>query len=100
MIICVDLETTGLDKYNDRIIEVAMIKFDEKTYKVIDTFNSLVNPQILIPELISNITNIFDDDVAGAPIFEELKQEIKDFILDSPILGHNIYFDIDFFVNN
>jgi DNA polymerase III epsilon subunit-like protein len=44
MIICFDLETTGLDKYNDRIIEVAMIKFDEKTYKVIDTFNSLVNP--------------------------------------------------------
>ena len=30
MIICFDLETTGLDKYNDRIIEIAMIKFDEK----------------------------------------------------------------------
>jgi DNA polymerase III alpha subunit (gram-positive type) len=63
MIICFDLETTGLDKYNDRIIEIAMIKFDEKTYKVIDTFNSLVNPQTPIPELISNITNIYDNDV-------------------------------------
>jgi DNA polymerase-3 subunit alpha (Gram-positive type) len=63
MIICFDLETTGLDKYNDRIIEVAMIKFDEKTYKVIETFNSLVNPQIPIPDIISNITNIYDNDV-------------------------------------
>jgi DNA polymerase III epsilon subunit-like protein len=44
MIICLDLETTGLDKYNDSIIEVAMIKFDEKTFKVVDTFSSLVNP--------------------------------------------------------
>jgi DNA polymerase-3 subunit alpha (Gram-positive type) len=61
--ICFDLETTGLDKYNDRIIEVAMIKFDEKTYKVIETFNSLVNPQIPIPDIISNITNIYDNDV-------------------------------------
>ncbi|MFC1797714.1 PolC-type DNA polymerase III [Patescibacteria group bacterium] len=63
MIICLDLETTGLDKYNDKIIEVAMIKFDEKTFEVIDTFSSLINPEIAIPELISNITNIYDADL-------------------------------------
>ncbi|MFK7780255.1 MAG: helicase C-terminal domain-containing protein [Candidatus Gracilibacteria bacterium] len=100
MIICLDLETTGLDKYNDRIIEIAMVKFDEKTYKVIDTFNSLVNPQASIPDIISNITNIYNDDVAGAPIIDELKNEIIDFIGDTPILGHNVYFDIDFFINS
>lgn len=100
MIICFDLETTGLDKYNDRIIEVAMIKFDEKTYKVIETFNSLVNPQIPIPDIISNITNIYDNDVIWAPIFDDLKKEIIDFVWDSTLLWHNILFDIDFFVNN
>ncbi len=100
MIICFDLETTGLDKYNDRIIEVAMIKFDEKTYEVIDTFNSLVNPWIEIPDLISNITNIHDDDVANAPSFEDLKAEITEFVWDLPLLGHNVYFDIDFFLNH
>jgi DNA polymerase III alpha subunit (gram-positive type) len=63
MIICFDLETTGLDKYNDKIIEVAMVKFDEKTFEIIDTFTSLVNPEVSIPELISNITNIYDSDV-------------------------------------
>ncbi|MDP3381373.1 MAG: exonuclease domain-containing protein [bacterium] len=44
MIICLDLETTGLDKYNDRIIEIALVKFDERTFEVIDTFSSLVSP--------------------------------------------------------
>ena len=33
MIVCFDLETTGLDRYNDKIIEIAMVKFDEKTFE-------------------------------------------------------------------
>ena len=100
MIICVDLETTGLDKYNDKIIEVAMIKFDEKTFKIIDTFNSLVDPEIPIPELISNITNINDADVRWAPFFDDLKHEILSFIWDTPLLWHNVSFDVDFFLNS
>jgi len=63
MIVCFDLETTGLDKYNDKIIEVAMIKFDENTFEVIDSYSSFVDPERDIPEIISNITNIFDQDV-------------------------------------
>ncbi|MBT3727036.1 3'-5' exonuclease [bacterium] len=63
MIICFDLETTGLDRRNDKIIEVALIKFDEKNFKIIDTFTSLVNPLIPIPEVITGITNIKNEDV-------------------------------------
>ncbi len=100
MIICIDLETTGLDKYNDSIIEIAIIKFDEKTFKVIDTFTSLINPEREIPELISNITNIYDIDVNWAPIIDDLKDEIIDFIGDNPILWHNVSFDVDFLLNN
>jgi DNA polymerase III alpha subunit (gram-positive type) len=40
-----------------------MVKFDEKTFKIIETFNCFVDPEIEIPEIISNITNIFDNDV-------------------------------------
>lgn len=100
MIICIDLETTGLDKYNDSIIEIAMIKFDEKTFKVIDKFSSLVNPEIEIPELISNITNIYNKDLEWAPLIEDLKKDIINFIWDCPILGHNISFDISFLLKD
>ena len=63
MLVCFDLETTGLDPKNDKIIEVALVKFDEKTFEIHDTFSTLVDPEMAIPELISNITNIFDEDV-------------------------------------
>jgi DNA polymerase-3 subunit alpha (Gram-positive type) len=67
MIIGFDLETTGLEKKYDRIIEIGLVKFDEKTFEIVDTFSTFVNPEIPIPELISNITHIFDADVENAP---------------------------------
>ncbi|MDD3793273.1 MAG: helicase C-terminal domain-containing protein [Candidatus Gracilibacteria bacterium] len=100
MIVCFDLETTGLDKYNDKIIEIAMIKFDENTFEIIDTYSSFVDPEREIPDIISNITNIFDSDINGAPKITDLREEILNFIGDSVLLGHNVNFDIDFFINN
>lgn len=101
MIIALDLETTGLEKDKDRIIEVALVKFDENTFEIIDTFSTLINPLIPIPEVISNITNIFDSDVISSPILDNtLKQKIKNFIWDHPILWHNTNFDRDFLLKN
>lgn len=97
MIVALDLETTWVIKENDKIIEVALVKFDENTFEIIETFSTLINPWIYIPEVISNITNIFDEDVKNAPFLDdELKQKIENFIWDSPILGHNTNFDRDF----
>lgn len=100
MIICLDLETTGFDNKVDKIIEISMIKFDENTFEEVDSFNCLVDPEVKIPEIISNITNIFEEDIFWAPKIEEIRQEIIDFIWNNPILGHNVDFDIDFLVNN
>jgi len=98
MIICFDLETTGLDKYRDEIIEIALVKFDEKNFKIIDTFSTLINPKREIPEVISNITNIFDKDVINSPFLEDLKKEIKEFIWDFALLWHNVFFDRNFLI--
>ncbi len=100
MIICFDLETTGLDKHNDKIIEIAMVKFDEKTFEIVDTYNSLVNPGTTIPDVITGITNISNQDVEGAPFFDDIKQDVTDFIWGLPVMWHNVYFDIDFLVNS
>ena len=61
MIVALDLETTWVNKELDKIIEVALVKFDEKTFEIIDTFSTLINPWMEIPEIISNITNIFEN---------------------------------------
>jgi len=78
--IALDLETTGLDTKKDKIIEVALVRFDSETYAVKETFTNFVNPLIPIPELNENITGISDEDVKNSPLFSELRQKISDFI--------------------
>lgn len=100
MIVALDLETTWLNNKEDHIIEVALIKFDENTFEIIEEYSTLINPKIHIPELNSNITNIFDEDVKDSPYIEDVKNKIEDFIWDNPILWHNTYFDRDFLIKN
>jgi DNA polymerase III epsilon subunit-like protein len=58
-----------------------LVAFDEQTFEVKDTFTTLINPGIHIPEINSNITGIFDEDVKNAPIFDiNMIQKIKNFI--------------------
>nr|MDD3720202.1 helicase C-terminal domain-containing protein [Candidatus Gracilibacteria bacterium] len=98
MIVALDLETTGLVKEKDSIIEIALIKFDENTFEIVEEFTTLINPGIPIPDLNINITGISDEMVKDSPFFDELKEKIKIFIGDSPILGHNTFFDRDFLI--
>lgn len=91
-----DLETTGLSPQYDTIIECAFVKIDAQTFKEIDRFHSFINPERDIPALISEITHIYNNDVADAPIFSEVLSAIQDFIGSSPLIWHNIAFDISF----
>ncbi len=92
--VALDFETTGVDSVNDRIIEVAALRFTEG--KVSDKFVKLVNPGRPIPDFITNITNISNDMVIDAPLEEEIAEELIKFIGDSPIVAHNTPFDIAF----
>jgi len=69
-----------LDNSSDRIIEVALVRFDEKTFKVIEEFSTLVNPEIEIPDLITNITNIAQKDIKKMPKWDEIMDKVVDFI--------------------
>lgn len=97
MYIALDLETTGFDPVSDDPIEVAAIRFDE--HQVYETFQTLVNPGKSIPQIVTHITGIHDEDVANAPTLESVKKQILDFIGDDPIVGHNITFDTTFLKN-
>lgn len=98
MIVALDLETTGLSKEKDFIIELAMIKFDENTFEIIEEYSTLINPLIKIPDLNVNITWITDEMVSDSPVFEFQIEKIESFIWDLPILWHNTYFDRDFLI--
>ncbi len=90
----IDIETTGLDNRADAIIEVAAIKFGLEG--IFETYQSFVNPGKEIPPFISDLTGIFDKDVLLAPEFHSIIPELKEFIGDSVLIGHNVGFDIGF----
>ncbi|MGA2504404.1 MAG: exonuclease domain-containing protein, partial [Anaerolineales bacterium] len=93
-IVALDLETTGLDSQKDAIIEIGAVRFVGN--RVEDEFTMLINPGRHIPEFITGLTGISDDMVRQAPRIIEVIDELGAFIKDSPILGHNIQFDLSF----
>ncbi|MFC1651981.1 exonuclease domain-containing protein [Patescibacteria group bacterium] len=96
--LALDLETSGLDPEKDRIIEVALVKFENGEIK--EKFQSLVNPGIQVEQYVLDLTGIKQEELDEAPRFLDLKGKIVDFIGDHPLVGHNLKFDIDFFKNH
>lgn len=90
-----DLETTGLDvAKGDAICEIGALKIHNR--KIIDKFETLINPKRPIPKEACLIHKICDKDVQGAPFFEQIAAKLTAFFKDSIILAYNIEFDISF----
>lgn len=90
-----DLETTGINPLEDRIVEISAIKVKDRT--VIEEFSTLVNPERPIPLAASFVNKITDDMVKDAPKTEEALKAFIDFVGDEILIGHNIHeFDIKF----
>lgn len=89
-----DLETTGLSPNYDSIIEIGIIKVKEN--KIVDKYNSLINPGFLINEYITSITGITNEMLKGKPKIIDLKKEVLNFIGNDVLVGHNISFDVSF----
>ena len=69
----IDIETTGMQANRDKITEIAIVLHDGK--QVVDTFESLVNPERSIPYQITQVTGISDNTVANAPKFYEIAKQ-------------------------
>ncbi len=89
-----DTETTGLESSVDRIVEIALLKFENG--EIIDEYCTLVNPECHIKESASEINHIYDSDVQDAPRYPEVGQRVVDFLGDCILIGHNIDFDLSF----
>jgi len=90
-----DLETTGISTNKDAIIEISAVK--AKNGVVVDTFDTLVNPERHIPSVATAVNGITDEMVKDAPVLSEVLPMFLDFIGDMVLVGHNIHsFDTSF----
>lgn len=96
--VLVDIETTGLSPYYSEIIEIGALKVRDN--KVIDTFSTLIKPDNIINENITNLTGITNEMVEYAPNILEVLKLFESFIGDNILIAHNAKFDIAFLNNN
>ena len=91
----VDVETTGLDTTKDEVIELGIVKFsyslDGQVTGIIDTFDQLRQPSFPIPKIVTTITGITNEMVAGRQINEAAVNQLVD---DADlVIAHNAAFD-------
>jgi len=82
-----DLETTGINIANDRIVEISILKVFPNGNKESHTWR--VNPEMKIPPITTAIHGITDEMVANEPTFKELSNRVYDLIKDSDLGGYN-----------
>jgi DNA polymerase-3 subunit epsilon len=90
----VDIETTGGYAAANGIIEISIKIFDGE--KVVEEFETLVNPGQVIPRYIQAFTGITNDMVEDAPRFEEVAEKVFTILQGNVFVAHNVNFDYSF----
>ena len=89
-----DIETTGPKMPPSRVMEIGAARVRDG--RIVDEFQTLVNPLMPIPPFIANLTGIRDEMVAGAPTFDEIAADWLDFADTAVLVAHNAVFDVRF----
>ncbi|HTI15924.1 MAG TPA: exonuclease domain-containing protein [Dictyobacter sp.] len=92
--VVVDTETTGLRPGPDRVIEVGAVRV--RGGKIVDSFQSLINPHRRLPPFIVRFTGITQEMVDTAPTADIVMAELLAFIDQATLVGHNVGFDLRF----
>jgi len=90
----IDIETTGGSASRSRITEIAIVVHDGQ--KVVDTYETLINPECSIPYGITQLTGITQEMVKDAPKFYEVAKKIVEMTEGAIFVAHNVRFDYSF----
>ena len=90
----IDTETTGMRSHSDRVIEVGIVRVERG--EIVRTYRTLINPGFPISPRITEMNGITNDDLVGAPSFEEVALDIEDMLKDAVFVAHNASFDYGF----
>tara|TARA_B100000315_G_scaffold242528_1_gene264802 strand:+ start:6973 stop:7791 length:819 start_codon:yes stop_codon:yes gene_type:complete len=94
-LVFLDLETTGLDVVmGDTICEIGAVKVRQG--RIIDKFQTLINPQRKIPQEAYRVHKISDADTKFAPIFGKVVDKLISFTKNSVVCAYNVSFDMGF----
>ena len=89
-----DLETTGLSAARDRMCEIGAVRV--RSLSVDETFETLVDPGIVLPPYIATLTGIREAELRSAPRSEIAVRRFLAFAGDAPLVAHNARFDVGF----
>ena len=102
IVVLYDLETSGLDKKKDRIIQVSARRcfVTPDGLQEIDNYNQYINPGFLIDQRIEEKTGITNEFLADKPLETEVFEDIKNYFADYPTVGYNNFRFDDIFMAN
>ncbi len=92
--VVVDIEATGAKMPPNRIMELGAYRIRGR--KIVDSFLTLVNPEISIPRFVIALTGITNEMVKQAPLFAEVAPQWLEFVQDAVLIAHNAPFDTSF----
>jgi DNA polymerase-3 subunit epsilon len=93
-----DLETTGLSPwFGDRVCEIGILLTEGKRIK--QRYQQLVNPQRLLSPAAASTNRLNDEELAQAPLFQQVINNVDALLRDSVIVCHNAQFDLQFLDN-
>ncbi len=90
----VDVETTGTRPDADRVIEIGLVRVERR--RVVDRWRTFIRPDRPVPSFITRLTGIGDEDLHGAPGFDEIAHDLRRRMRDAVFVAHNAPFDRGF----
>jgi len=83
-----DLETTGTDPAQDRIVEIGVLRIEPDGERLLRTRR--INPERAIPQEASAVHGIHDEDVRDEPTFKQVARSLLDLLEGADLAGFNV----------